>query len=275
VSRSSAKAAAQSIADAMPIMSRMVKDDAQQREPKPAIDLAEGRVITMRFGTVDYTWTFRRILRTDWEKFFRSFDTETVRIFGEETETFEVESGTIELARTAVVSVAGYQMADPPPMPWQAKLPLGHLRAFGIALRDVCISKSDAPMVLSELSEVSLDCVWNGDSRWTGLVHRFNAPTAVQQRKFERAAHTYRILGNDRGNRTIFPARQALMMDFYDELIVSVDEAYTASGEPLSDRAAIIREMDACHKVTAVQGLLNAGGNGVITHEAKEGDGAK
>src|ERR1039458_1909630 len=105
-------------------------------------------------------------------------------------------------------------------------------------------------------------------------MHRFNPPTLLQQRKFQRACGTYRVLGNDRGNRTIYPARQALMMEFYDELIVSVDESYRAHGDILLDRESIVREMDACHKVSAIQGLLNAGGSGRITNLAEAAKGA-
>jgi hypothetical protein len=243
--------------------------------PAPVLELTEGRVIAMKFGAREYTWTFRRILREDWEKFFRSFDTETVMILGEQTETFEVESGTIELAKSCVVKVDGYQM--PASGDFHAMLPLGHLKAYGQVLRDVRAmgASDDAPIALTELHEVMLECTWTNTSKWSGLVHRFNAPTLQQQRAFQRACSTFRVLGNDRGNRTIFPARQALMMNFYDELIVSVDESYRAHGDPLLDRETIIREMDACHKVSAIQGLLNAGGTGSLAKAAKGVDGGK
>jgi hypothetical protein len=243
--------------------------------PAPVLELTEGRVIAMRFGVHEYIWHFRRILRGDWERFFRSFDTESVMIQGEETETFEVESGTIDLARSCVFEVEGYNKPDFGD--FRPMLPLGHLKAFGQVLRDVRVSppSEDAPIALRELSEISLACIWTGQSKWTGLVHRFNPPTLVQQRKFNRACGTYRVLGNDRGNRTIFPARQALMMDFYDELIVSVDESYRAHGDMLLDRENIVREMDASHKVAAIQGLLNAGGAGRIVDTAKGDEGAQ
>jgi hypothetical protein len=236
--------------------------------PTPFLELSEGRIIAMKFGTRDYVWSFRRILRSDWEMFFRNFDNETVTILGEQIETFEIETGLVELAKNCVAKVDGYQM--PSEGDFHAMLPLGHLKAFGQVLRDVrpMPTPDDAPIALSELSEVSLECIWSGNAKWIGLAHRFNPPTLKQQRAFNRACGTYRVQGNDRGNRTIFPARQALMMDFYDELIVSVDECYRANGERLLDRASIVREMDACHKVAAIQGLLNAGGAGQITHLA-------
>jgi hypothetical protein len=242
---------------------------AEPATPAPVLELTEGRAIAMKFGAHEYTWIFRRITRSDWERFFRSFDTESVMIQGEETETFEVESGTIDLARSCVVKVEGYTMPDAGD--WRAMLPLGHLKAFGQVLRDVRVApvSDDAPIILSELSEISLECIWDGKSKWSGLVHRFNPPTLQQQRKFNRACGTYRVLGNERGNRTIYPARQALMMDFYDELIVSVDASYRANGDMLLDRASIVREMDASHKVAAIQGLLNAGGAGRIVDAAK------
>jgi hypothetical protein len=240
-------------------------------EPKPLLNLAEGRVIAMEFAKRPYTWTFRRILRADWEKFFRSFDTETTAILGEQTETFETESGMIDLARTCVASVDGYKLPEPFPGEWRRMLPLGHLKTFGWALRDVQQTPvADEAIALTELSEISLDCTWSHNVRWSGLIHRFRTPTLPQQRKFNRACGTYRVMGNDRGNTTVFPARQALMMDFYDELIESVD-GYKLNDEPLADIhiPTIIREMDCCHKVSAVQALLNAGGAGKVV-AAKE-----
>jgi hypothetical protein len=238
-------------------------------EPAPLLNLAEGRVVAMTFGARTYTWTFRRILRADWEKFFRSFDTETVTILGEQTETFEIESGLVDLARTCVASVDGYKLPDAGD--WKKMLPLGHLKQFGNVLRDVRAvpPADDAEIELSELSEISLDCFWSG-SRWSGLAHRFRTPTLAQQRKFNRACGTYRVMGNDRGNKTIFPARQALMMDFYDELIESVDESYAVDGQPLSTREEIVAQMDCCHKIAAIQGLLNAGGTGTMAKAADD-----
>jgi hypothetical protein len=220
----------------------------------------------MQFGKQTYTWTFRRILRADWEKFFRSFDTETVTILGEQTETFEIESGLIDLARTCVEDVDGYVFPEGGKGVWRNMLPLGHLKQFGQVLRDVrAVQPSDdAPLALTELSEISLDCTWSENRTWSGLIHRFRTPTLAQQRTFNRACGTYRIVGNDRGNKTIFPARQALMMDFYDELIESVDESYAFDNAALSTREEIVAHMDCCHKVAAIQGLLNAGGAGSI-----------
>jgi hypothetical protein len=247
------------------------KNSAKPIAPKaePKLDLAVTRVIAMQFGKQTYTWTFRRILRADWEKFFRSFDTETVTILGEQTETFEIESGLVDLARTCVVDVEGYKLPSDLPEKWQSMLPLGHLKQFGQVLRDVRAVQpaDDAPLALTELSEVMLDCTWSENKVWRGLVHRFRTPTLAQQRTFNRACGTYRIVGNDRGNKTIFPARQALMMDFYDELIESVDESYVFDNAALSTREEIVAHMDCCHKVAAIQGLLNAGGAGTVTKD--------
>jgi hypothetical protein len=236
------------------------------------IDLAAPRTIAMQFGARTYTWTFRRLLRSDWESFFRGFETETVQMLGQQDEIFEIETSLVELARETVIEVEGYAM--PATGDWRRMLPNGHLKAFGLALRDVRTSADaeDEAIALTELHEVRLDCVWSRDPQgadgamqeFTGLVHRLSPPTVKQQRAFNRASNTHRVVGDDRGGRTIYPARQRLMIDFYDELIHSVDEAYQVDGVPLATRDAAIAEMDACHKVAAVQGFLNAGGTGRI-----------
>jgi hypothetical protein len=241
------------------------------------LELTAPRVLQIRFGTFPYKWTFRRILIEDWLNFFRAFETETVQLLGEQIETFEIETALVELARETVVSVEGY--SSQAPANFRTMLPRGHLKAFGMALRDVCVSREgdDAPIDLTDLHEVKIDCTWSappeggGVVQFTGLVHRFRSPTMKQQRDYNRATNTYRIKGDSRAGRTIYPARQALMIGFYDALIESVDTRYTVNGEPLIGAKSIAREMDGCHKVAAVMGFLNAGGAGTVESAKVDG----
>jgi hypothetical protein len=251
-----------------------VSESTENPNAVTGLELAEGRVIEMLFAGRPYRWTFRPVTRSDWEKFFQAFESETVQMAGEQIETFEIETGLVELARTCVQSVDGYKL--PESGDFRPMLPRGHLKAFGLALRDVTVSKisNNEPIALTELHEISIDCTWSlGPDgkmvRWSELKHRFNAPSLKQMRAFNRASNTFRIIGDDRGGRTRYPAKQPLMMDFYDELIHSVDLSYSFHGEPLQDRQAIVRHMDAAHKVAAVQGFLNAGGSGRIATPAR------
>jgi hypothetical protein len=240
------------------------------------LELECERVIRMRFGAFPYTWHFRRIGINDWKKFFGYFDTETTQIHGEEIQTFEIETGLVELARSTVVAVEGY--AAKPEGRFEDKLPHAQLKQFGQTLRDVRPSpmNDETPLSLSDLHEVEVDCTWSllpsgKMGQFNRMAHRLRPPTLEQQRAYNRACATFRIKGDSRGGQTIWPAKQAIMMDFYDSLIESVDELYQVGGKPLVGAKNIALEMDGCHKVAAVQAFLNAGGVGILDVRKPEG----
>jgi hypothetical protein len=92
---------------------------------------------------------------------------------------------------------------------------------------------------------------------FSGLLHRFNPPTAEHKRKYNRAVSQTRVIGDARSGTTVFQGRQRLLVEFYDQLIASVD-GYTLRGQPLTSAEQIRAEMDTVHKIIAVQQLFAA-----------------
>lgn len=231
------------------------------------LPLDEPRIISIKFGTLLYRHFYRRIQQADWERFFDRFRVENYRKGAEVSETFEFETAQRELVTNTLERAEGYEL-DPKQTPrWRELLPAGHYRLFCLALREVRASRDagDKPVRISEHHEVSLDALWSSDEagnaiRYGGLIHRFNPPTFEQQKKFNRAVNTTRVIGDSRHGRTLFPEKQRLMMGYYDDLVVEVD-GYSVGGVALAGVENIRREMDGCHKVSAVQALLNAGNN--------------
>jgi hypothetical protein len=93
------------------------------------------------------------------------------------------------------------------------------------------------------------------NAKFGGLVHRFNPPTAEHKRKYNRAISQTRVIGDARSGTTVFQGRQRLLVEFYDQLIASV-EGYALRGQPLASPEQIRAEMDAVHKIVAVQQLF-------------------
>ena len=130
-------------------------------------------------------------------------------------------------------------------------------------LQDVSVSQSsDRSFVISaDTEDVVLRAKWGSTApgkmtEFDGLVHHFASPSIEQQRLYNRAMSETRIVQDGKGAvRTIYPMRQELLLALYDGCIRGVD-GYCAGGSPLQSVEEIQRNMDAMHKITAVQNLF-------------------
>jgi hypothetical protein len=226
------------------------------------LELDGERTVTFRDRGHAYTYTFSRIGSGDWLRYFEGVAI-TSRREGKNgvVETMDLESAGVDLVESKVVKAEGYAgdfMSDPK---WKQCLPFGHVRAAAQLLRDGNISLADDSQPLNPLKvEVAIDAKWNvskpGEMRqFGGLLHRFNPPTAEHKRKYNRAISQTRVIGDARSGLTVFQGRQRLLIDFYDQLIASV-EGYVLRGQALTSPEQIRSEMDAVHKIVAVQQLF-------------------
>jgi hypothetical protein len=254
---------------------------AVEAAPAPMLPLDAPRNIAIQFSGHIYRWYFRRIAQKDWERFFDRFRIESYRSGAEVMETFEFATAMRELISTTLERVEGYKLDAAKNPKWRDYLPEQHVRLFCMALREVSrsVDVGDGPLAITEHHEISLDALWASDEagkaiRYAGLIHRFNAPTLEQQKKFNRAVNSTRVIGDSRNGRTLYPEKQKLEMAYYDELIAEVD-GYSVGGAALTGVENIRREMDGCHKVAAINALLHAGGVVEDIPPAKpEGEGA-
>jgi hypothetical protein len=141
-------------------------------------------------------------------------------------------------------------------------VPLNHRLAVAAAICSVGAQEVDPDSALSELTEIKLDALWTAgaDGKMQmicGLIHRFRQPTIEQLKRWNFEAARVRVRGTAKDGVTIYPSRALFAMTIYDELIESVD-GYAVNAEALTEREAIAREMDGCHKAEAVLQLFGS-----------------
>jgi len=229
------------------------------------LELTGKRVVSFKDRGQAITFFFRRLTAADWQKFFAGCVFETERIGATQTRRIDHRTAGMELVESALLDAVGYKLrdgADLTALPsWQKRIPAGHKVAAAELLQKVSESQDDVERWFDpEAQEVYLDAAWGSETpgkmmKYSGLVHRFTPPTAEHERKYNRASSEARVVGGSRAGRTIYPGRQELLIAIYDQLIITV-EGYSVNGKPLEDPKEIRSEMDAAHKVTAVQALF-------------------
>jgi len=224
------------------------------------LDAAE-RVVSFKHRGWPYSFIFPRITAADWERFFSGISISSQNEGKVQTTVVDLSTAGMALVESKVERVEGYQPGFLERPEWKTLLPVGHVKAAAELLRQVALAKEDTSRPIDPLSlEVTLEAAWNSDkpgsmAHYSGLVHRFNPPTAEHRRKHNRAMSEMRVVGGSRAGRTIYIPRQQILSKFYDELVISV-EGFAVGGRTLADPAEIKREMDAYHKVVAVQQLF-------------------
>lgn len=237
-------------------------------EPKGAmLPLDEPRVIALKDGKFNYTFRFRRILQADWARHFEGYRFTTRDEGGGRVRVIDMDSAGVELVQNTIQQVDGYVDGFTGRTDWQKKILPRHAINLAWLLRAVSTSQeeSDSP-IDPERVNVRLDALWSQTqpgaetTGYKGLLHIFAAPTAEQQKKMFRAGAASTIVGGTKNPTTIYGTKHRVLLELYDELILGVD-GYSVGGNPLVDeQIAIRREMDAYHKVQAVQQLFIGGG---------------
>lgn len=219
------------------------------------------------------TYVFRTVTAQDWKNFFAGMvlDTKTETIGSEtvRTDRFDFKSAGLDLVEASLLRVHGYttqngQSIESLPN-WKQRLPYNHRLRAAALLQEVAVSQSAREFVIyAETEEVVLRAKWGAQApgvmfEYDGLVHRFTPASVEQQRRYTRAMSESRVVRDKSGSvRTVYPMRQGLLMELYDELVHSVD-GYAVAGERLSSQSEAIRQsMDGMHKVVAVQQIFDS-----------------
>lgn len=241
--------------------------EALQPFTSPAqLGLAGNRVVSFKDRGQAFTYIFRRIQACDWQQFFAGIVVESERLGKQRVDRIDHRNASLALLDASLSSVEGYKtrgqgsLCDWPN--WKDRLPYGHRIQAATLLQEVRVSEATREFILDpDTDEVSLTAAWGSAApgsmiRFDGLLHRFRPPSAEDQRRFNRASSEARVVGGGRSGRTIYPGKQQLLAALYDQLVIGV-EGYAVEGEPLSTNVEMIRrEMDALHKVAAVQELF-------------------
>lgn len=229
------------------------------------LPLDEPRVIALKEGKFTYIFRFRRIVQTAWERHFSGIYYTSKNQGNARVDVMDLNTAGIELLEENLESVEGYAgdfMSRPE---WKKKIPPRHAHAVSWALRLVKESQqeNDAPLD-PERIEVALDAVWSQEIKgaemnwYVGLKHYFAPATAKDKQDYFRAGGASKVIGGGRNGVTIHPQRHAVLLRLYDALILEVD-GYSVRSEPLKGAEAIRREMDAYHKLQAIQQIFMGG----------------
>ena len=220
--------------------------------------LDEPRVIAIRDGKFTYAFTLARITQEDWIRHFEGYWLTTREVKGARDRTADIQTACVQLVTGKLQHIEGYANDS------QKAIPRHALEIANILLWvGKSAEENDSP-IDPERVEVRLDAVWSRTkpgaevTAYRGLKHWFQLPTAEQQKRLFRATSTSKVVGGSRNPTTIYGGKHRVLLELYDQLILAVD-GYTVGGKPLTeDRAAIIREMDALHKIQAVQQVFNS-----------------
>ncbi len=238
------------------------------------------RAVTFKDGKFPYTFYFSRITQRDWERYFEGITYTSHHEGKAQVTVLELDLPGIELVERKLERVEGYEPGPAstshastshgvpaPPFTatpgWQSRLLPRHTRPAAWLLRAVSPSSAEDERPIDPFcAEVRLDAAWGMSApgrmaSYKGLVHRFSPPTLEHKRSFYFAGSVTRVVGGSRHGKTIHSLRHKLLLALYDELILAV-EGYSVAGQPLLDPPQIRREMDAYHKVKAVELLFVA-----------------
>jgi hypothetical protein len=238
--------------------------EAETQNSPSLLMLDEPRVLAIRDGKLNYTFHFRRILQTDWERYFNGLYVASRNDGAAQLNTTDLQTAGIELFESTVTKVEGYSRVMTTPEDFKKVLPRHSIPAAWM-LRTVVISSVDDDKPLDcDSVEARIDAVWSQTTPgaevtlWKGLLHRFMPPTLEQKKRFMRGGAINRVIGGARkGSTTVYSLKNRMLLDLYDQLIQSVD-GYGVAGKPLESVEHIRREMDGYHKVEAVAQLFNS-----------------
>lgn len=232
-----------------------------------SIELAAPRQIAIEDRGKTFILTIGRIPQKAWLKYFEGIISTSENQGGKRVDRFDASSARLDLVEQYLTYAKPYAVPGGAEITsvdgWQKMLPLAHRLAAADALVSVerGTIPDDVPLMLG-VETVYLNAIWSaGDGgsmqKFSGLVHRFKTPTAEQHHRFSRESSRSIVVGGTRRGVTRWLGAQAALIDLYDDLIQSVD-GYTVSGRDLGeDRDAIVREMDAFHKVAAADVLFS------------------
>lgn len=234
-----------------------------QNENRIAIqlDLPERAVCMRGPGGAVLRHVFRRITAQHWAGFFSRFRIEV----DSKSQLIDLTSANLWLYDECILRAEGYKVEggvalDSLPQ-WKTRVPYKHRMQAVNLLTDVQRDESGELVIVPECEVVRLTAVWGEGSagamnKVSGLIHRFEPPTAAHAERFSREISRSQVVGGSRTGKTIRQARHGILARLYDELVISV-EGYAVSGKPLEGREQIAREMDVFHKVAAAGELFS------------------
>ena len=248
----------------------MIEEQVKQSEQLYEL-AAEEIAVCLRVKGVGGRYELSHRLRPptlqDWRAYERDLRS-TVEVAENEPEALRFNSATLEAAGALYdrlfQGANGYRVENALGVLTAEQIPLHHKEMVVRGLTDVgpAAAAGDgeeaAEPALFALDagrvELALESSRNGVAH-PKLVHVFRAPTAADRVEYSRVTSQALYVRNSHTLKTILPSRLPGLAALYDRLIEEV-RGYAVAGAPLTDRAAIVRQMDPLHKKVAVQMLF-------------------
>ena len=244
--------------------------ESLQENPTVGIDAllpldAPERTIAFRTGEKTYRHTFRRVTADDWNGFFSRIEAEMEQNGRTATQMVNTNVAALWLYSRVVIRAEGYSVRDGRKLEdlpeWRERIPQNHRLHATDVLMKVSVSGRDEGMLEAEGERVELTALWTAGLAGTAMVsfsklmHYFETPSAEHRRRYLRARSRTTVVGGSRAGKTLIPSAQPLLMKLYDELVTGVG-GYSVAGRPLTEKAEIVANMDALHKVCAASELF-------------------
>ena len=218
-------------------------------------------------GRCELTHQLRPPAFEDWRAYERDLRS-TVEVAEEEPEALEFVSSTLEAAGALYDRLFrkadGYKLPDTGSGITAEQIPIHHKEAVIRSLTEVApappesvLDESGQPALFlldAERNEAVLQAS-RGGVLCPRLVHVFRSPTAADRVEYSRITSQALYVRNSQTLKTILPSRLPGLVALYDRLVDEV-RGYVAAGIPVTDRAAIVKQMDCLHKKVAVQVLF-------------------
>jgi len=233
-------------------------------------DLAQSRIVPFTVSGHTYILTLSPPNKAQWLKYFEAIVNTSERIDGKQSNVFDTSAAKTKLAQALLTDASGYRTLGGKPLQemenWQKLVPISHCMTAGNILVSVGKSETsdDEPMLLGT-EEVRLEALYTANSertsvvKLTDLIHHFQTPTVEQQRRYTSSINRSFIVGGSRAGKTVWQGGQRVLIELYDELILSV-EGYGFNGHWLEEEPvdSIISKMDCFHKVAAAEPLFSS-----------------
>ena len=203
----------------------------------------------------------------DWREYERNLRSTVESVENDGEETLRFDSCAVEAAAVLYDRLfrraQGYRAGESSNGVAAERIPLHHKELVVRGLSDVApatpedsAEPSDAvPFPLdAETVEARLEATRSG-AKHRNLVHVFRPPTAADRVEYSRIHSLALYVRGSQTLKSLLPSRLPGLVSLYDRLILDA-RGYAVAGQPLADRAAIVRHMDPLHKKVAVQALF-------------------
>jgi hypothetical protein len=208
---------------------------------------------------------FNRVTRADVDAYF-SWMTVTTEKAGKSTDfTIDHRTAPLKLYVRMVKRAEGYKQVNGEDLTtapdWKNLVPKSDVLRVMNTLTNATQTEKDFDAGIDPEAEViSLDCFWTEDStgmrHYRGLLHRFKPPSLAHWHKFNNTSTKTRALAGSRSQKTEYPKLNRVLIELYDELVVSVG-GYSVGAQPVASREQCISEMDCFHKIAAVSAVFD------------------